>query len=111
MFTAADKQIFGPYWNGQANVFADPVAVRRRFQAILKGDGNSVLRAFRSDNPAESIPAGERLAAAVCAAFGLGNPFDPATGTGVLEAVWRPCLVQFLDWMDEKKKPSENSPT
>lgn len=106
MFSETDRQIFGPYWNGTVQVYADPVAVRRKFQAVLGGDANAVLRAFRSDKPEESIPAGERLAAAVCVAFGLGSPFDPATGAGVVEAVWKPCLTGWLAWMDEKKKPS-----
>lgn len=105
-----DRRIFGPYWDGRANVYADPIAVRRKLSACLGGDLPGVVRAMRSANPVESLPALERLCAAVCAAFGLGSPFDPATGAGVVEAEWRPVLEQFIAWLAAQKKTTASPP-
>ena len=110
MWSEAERQIFGPYHDGRAQVYGDPLAIWRRLVHGLDGDVNRWLTHARSEEPEIRYQATERILVATVEAFDLA-PFDRATGQGVLERDAMAILNTFFDWIDQKKSPPVNSPT
>ena len=75
----------------------DPTALLRRLHSYCYGDFNQLADECESHQPETAFAANERLAKAVCQTFHLGQPWDEATGVGVLEGHWREVLAAFLD--------------
>jgi len=105
-----NRAIFGPIFNGQEQVFVDPLKVYRRLVYLTEGKGEELIKAAKSLDLAVSFPAKEKLIEATTQAFELA-PFDPQTGLGMQEEdVWA-ILNAFLDWVAKKKVSGENSPS
>ena len=124
------QRTFGPFWNGSANVYADPLEVHRLLEKATKSRVNLLCRNAQHKGPEDAegdddetlenkalaramsdaiaFPAIEELLAATREAFGL-TPFDPATGTG---ATTRDCwavLNAYFDFNAEQKKSTATS--
>lgn len=99
------------YFDGKRELYADPVEIHRKLSALLGGDINRFLREMRSPEAAVSIAATDRMRYAVCQAFGLGTPFDPTTGHGVMEEAWMGSLTAFTDYCEAQKKSGDSTPT
>jgi hypothetical protein len=94
-----------------AERFGDPLLIDHRLRTRL-GDVGTVVAAFYDPNPEVAYPATMELASAVCFAFGLGPPFDMATGQGeVTVACWRECLFSWQWWMEKNAGGASSSPT
>lgn len=102
--------IFGPYNNGKADVYGDPLAIHRRLVHHLGGDPNQFLKDYRSEVEPVAFEATQRLLAATTSAFGL-FPFDPMTGEGATEDDTLNVLFDLVDWLESKKKSTGNSLT
>jgi hypothetical protein len=111
-FTEQERKVFGPYWNGVAKIYGDPLTIDRRMRRALEGDPNEFLAIAKDPNQPESerFAATERVLRAAEFAFSL-QPFDPASGQGSTEEQVREVLQQFSDWVDQKKTQQQNSQT
>jgi hypothetical protein len=104
---------FGPYWNGAADVYADPRAVQATLDLLLDDAQKISAEAQPAPEGVADMAKGMRREAelrildATIAAFELIR-FDKATGTGLMEhdvfAVWN----QWLAYV-EKKNPEADS--
>lgn len=110
MFPLEARQIFGPYCNGEKQVFADPIRVYRRLHHALDGDPNRYLREQKCEDRDTAFKAKERLIAAAVYAFEM-QPFDACTGQGVLEEDVLPTLKAYLEYMKAKKEKGPTLPT
>lgn len=110
MWTDQERRIFGPYFDGKASVHADPMAVDRRLKKALGGDVNAVLQRYRSDCEMEALDATDLIVLAAYVAFDL-QPFDKATGAGVVETEAVDILFRFFDWTEKKNASGETPPT
>lgn len=110
LYNEAERQVFGPYFNGEKLAYADPIRVHRHLNALLDGEVNKYLERSRSEDLAERFNAEERLLPAVVKALNM-VPFDPDTGTGALEQDVRAALRAYLEFMDGKKGMGPTSPT
>lgn len=130
MFTEAEKRVF-KYHDGQAEAFADPLAVRRSLTLATAGRFNDLLRRYYADttpavegeteehkqaredaNAAVELAlcgAAAELVPAVRQAFVM-PPFNSADGTGATEDDVDRVLTEFLDWCDEQKKSTVTTP-
>jgi hypothetical protein len=126
------RRVFGPYHDGAAQVYGDPLEIYRALQRALGGQFRQVLKDARTTGPADAesdteeqrqrkadartvadgvaFPAIERLLAAVRVAFRM-KPFDPATGQGALERDCHQALDDFLWFLSAEKKNGATSPT
>jgi hypothetical protein len=90
------------YWNGQEDVWADPITLLRRLHAFCGGDANAVVEQTWGDNPVEVTLARDKLLAAIRAAFDM--PFDQSTG--MMLGNEDECFAAYdalTDWLDKKK--------
>jgi hypothetical protein len=112
MFSEQEKRVYGPYryGDGDKTLYADPLAVNRKVKALLGGDVEQVVRDYNSGEDVLVERAAARFLGAVVEAFGL-KPFDPKTGTGLVEAhvvqVWN----HFQDWLAQKKTSGPDTAT
>ena len=104
------EPIFGPYWNGQNNVYGDPLRIRRLLSAGLEGKVDDWCERTKSEVPAERSAALGRIAQAGLTALDL-VPFDKKTGRGLTEAQTIRTVQMFLDWTNGKKSNSRACPT
>jgi hypothetical protein len=98
------------YFDGERERFGDPLRIRRRFYNKLDGNPKAVIEQTKSPVTEDRDEAHEKLNEALVYAFDL-QPFDPATGEGVLEEDLRRLFKEFFDFLDAKKKRLETSPT
>lgn len=102
-----NREIFGPYHNGQSPVYADPVAVYRKLHYALDGVPADYISDSKAEDVQVSYPAKEKLLAATRFAFGL-QEFNPVDASGTQDDdCWR-LLNVFLDWVNKKKVKEEN---
>lgn len=106
MFTQADREIF-EYYNGERNVFGDPLRIWRTLNNLLEGDPNKVLQEAKSPIVDIAHPAQEKVLGAVDAAFEM-VPFDSVTGYGAMESDRLAALDSFLVWV-QKKSPRQET--
>lgn len=106
-----DTLIFEYRDAGGRQRFGDPWAIERQLRQVLGRDPWRVLAAFRGDDPDQALSAGKLLVVAVCKAFDLGYPFNPATGQGVKEAEWRAAFDAWAEWMEKNVFPASSFPT
>ena len=104
------EPIFGPYWNGQNNVYGDPLRIRRLLSSGLEGKVDTWCDRTKSDDPSERSQALGRIAQAGTVALDL-TPFDRKTGRGVTESQAIRTVQLFLDWINGKKSNSRVCPT
>ena len=97
-----NRQIFGPYFNGQTQVFCDPLAVYRKLHYLLGGTPEEYLREMKSEDPNLSYPAKEAVLQATRGAFGL-QPFSTEDGSGAQDEDCWNILGAFLDFVSKKK--------
>jgi hypothetical protein len=104
------------YFDGEKQVWADPLEIHHGLAAALDGDVNKILAATRMtcedarQQAAVRHDAMQRLVPAIREVFKL-LPFDPNTGTG---ATWRACIAvfsEFVKWEDALKKNGGFEPT
>jgi len=108
MFHESQRQIFG-YFNGEKEVFADPLQVQRKLRQFL-GDQEKVVGTLNSDNLSEADSVADLFLDAIAQAFAIPRRFDAATGVGFTEKNLRDLWNKFQGWLDEKKNPPGNSP-
>lgn len=89
---------------------ADPLAVRRRLTNLLQDVGR-VLEESRSTDDDVAERALRKLRIASCDVFGLGLPFDPATGEGVTDWTWLRILNAFCEWQEKNVWPAASGPS
>ena len=109
MFEQSEKNIF-PYWNGQQEVFGDPLAIHRRLTIALGGVPDEVLKAAKSEEPLQKAHARERLVEAIRAAFEM-VPFDKTAGAGALDEHCFDALRSLLEWTEKNASRAEGSQT
>src|SRR6185369_17597137 len=102
-----ERKIF-EYMNGEVKVFADPEVILRQLSRGCDFDLDGVLRLCKSDNPAQSIPAVEKLLVAARGAFGM--PPIRLTGEGFLDDEVDAVLTTFWDFLEKKNPSAECSP-
>jgi hypothetical protein len=110
MFSDADRAIFGPFFNGQGMVYADPLRVYRELSLELDGDPQLWIARSRDDDPRTRLVAEGRLVQASRSAFGLA-PFEPDSGQGAQDQDALTALRSYLVWLDQKKSSGLTSPT
>lgn len=98
-----ERKIF-EYQNGAVKVFADPEVLLRQISRGCDFDLDGVLDLCKSKNPAQSIPAIEKLLTAARGAFGMAS-VNGLTGEGCLDDEVDAVLNSFWDFL-EKKNPS-----
>ena len=103
------EPIFGPYWDGQHNVYADPLKVRRILKARLEGKPDVWIDRTKSPDPSEKSIAIEKISLAARDAFGM-MPFSKLTGKGATETDCLRAVQLFLDWQTAKKDNTRPSP-
>ena len=103
-----ERKIF-EYQNGAVKVFADPEMILRQLSRGCDFDLDGVLKLCKSDNPAQSIPAIEKLLAAARGAFGMA-PVNGLTGEGTLDDEVDAVLNSFWDFLEKKNPSAECSP-
>lgn len=103
------RMIFA-FQRGSENVFADPEVVLRDIVRACDFDLDGVLKLCKSENPAQSIPAMEKLLAAARSAFSL-PPLNGLTGEGTLDDEADAILNSFWDFLEKKNAMRECSPT
>ena len=108
-YTDKERLIFGPYWDGAGERFADPKQAYRRLIHALDGDPNKYLRAIKSQSEPERFEAMERLIDASRAVFEMA-PFDPGTGGGATDTDCLNVVRDFLHWIDDQKKSTRMTP-
>lgn len=104
MYPEQQRKIF-QYFDGQRQVYGDPLKIRRRLNGRLDGNLNKAL-ADKDLSPEHY----ERVLDAVVYAFDL-PPFNQETGEGAVEEVVVKALTSFLDWLQKKSPRRENSLT
>lgn len=110
VFSDEQRRIFGPYFNGAQNLYADPLRVYRRLCYRLEGDPNKFIRERNSPDAQASLPARDRLLEATAFAFDM-VPFDPATGKGALTQDVEKVLRDYLEYMEKKGRRESKPPT
>ena len=103
-----ERKIF-EYQNGAVKVFADPEMILRQLSRGCDFDLDGVLKLCKSDNPAQSIPAIEKLLTAARGAFGMA-PVNGFTGEGTLDDEVDAVLNSFWDFLEKKNPSAECSP-
>jgi hypothetical protein len=103
----SDRNVF-TYHDGAGQVFADPVAVYRRFMEAVGGDPDPLLQA--AQRPQDGAPeepgallrrldAERQLADAARTALPM-RPFDPATGEGATDEDCLAALYAWMEWLE-----------
>lgn len=116
MFSENERQIFGPYFNGERSVYADPIRVHRRLYYKLDGEPNRYFQRLHilKDSegnplpPEKQVPEAERFAAKErvleAAAYALDMlPFDPTSARGATENDIMAALKMYLEFRQSKK--------
>jgi hypothetical protein len=91
------------YETGAGRAFADPIAAYRRLWIECGGSPQDLLASSESPDARLSMPATDRLLAAVRRTFAL-VPFDSETGRGADDEHVYAVLDGFCDYLDQKKK-------
>lgn len=123
MFSESERKIFGPYFNGESSVYADPIRVHRRLCYKLDGDPNRHFQKLRTLTdpegkplpPDQQTPEAERFQAKErvleAAAYALDMvPFDPQSARGATENDVMAALRAYLEFRSEKKVNGQTSP-
>jgi len=119
----AQRMIF-PYFDGEKQVFGDPLEIHDRLTDLLDGDPEHALQLARppglkdadgkelpgNPDPRSRYEAKRRLDAAVVTAFEL-IPFDRTTGNGANRLQRATALSSFCSWMEANRKKNDASPT
>ena len=96
-----ETKCFGPYWDGHANVYADPVRVHWRLHTYLDGDPDAnFAKMFESGHDQAAYR--EKVENAVRKAFDL-SPFSRETGEGLDQQDVIDLLDRFIEYRDTKK--------
>jgi hypothetical protein len=104
-----ETNIFGPYWDGHASVYADPIRIHYRLFSDLDGDPNTYFDKMSERGP-DQASYREKVEKAVRRAFDL-TPFDRATGEGLNQAAIIKLLDRYIEYQDEKKVSGSSTPT
>lgn len=97
-----NREIYGPYFNGEEQLFADPLSAYRKLIFHLDGKPRETVEESKSEDVEVSYPAKEKLVEAARAAFYLA-PFNPRDGSGARDEDAWVVLVDFLNWVTKKK--------
>jgi hypothetical protein len=101
MYSESERAVFGPYFNGERLVYADPLAVYRALTHELDGEPNKHLENLKAAEEPVQFAAKERVLVAARKALGM-VPFDDATGKGSLEQDVMAALTAYTEWMEKK---------
>lgn len=104
--------VFGPYFDGAAERYGDPIVIHRRLWARLQGRPNDYFELIRQHaaEPVKSEQAAESVEMACRAAFEM-VPFEPETGRGATQEDCFAALNLFLKYQDQKKVSGSGSRT
>ena len=102
MQTKESTRIFGPYWNGKEEVYADPFKALRLLQACCNGELENVVKDANSEDAKLSSDAKGLLAEAVYLAFEL-YPLNTVSGQGITEEEALSVYKQFTNGTNKKK--------
>jgi hypothetical protein len=109
-FTDKEKSCF-KYFNGEVELFGDPLALRRKLNVSCGCDPAELWdRMEKSESLTEKWALQGKMWQAVREAFGM-LPFDPLTGKGAQDEHCIKAWNDFWLWMDEKKNPQPSSQT
>lgn len=100
-----EKGIF-PYWNGEAQVFGDPIALWIDLFKACDGELNTWFDATRDESqPLRAVEYATKIIAAARQVFRL-QPFDTATGRGATVHDVYTVLESFFDWLKKNASGS-----
>lgn len=97
-----NRDVWGPYWNGEKSVFCDPFKAISLLWVVTDGRLQELIGHYNSDNPTARADASIKLAEASRRAFGLAD-IDVDTGEGVNQEYALSVLKDFLVWTNQKK--------
>jgi hypothetical protein len=104
-----NREIF-EYCDGQQNRFGDPMRIDRLLSVSLGGDRQAAYARAQSPDPGIAEKGMETLLNGIAKAFDVAR-YNDKSGQGVMEEQLLELLDKFIDWKNEKKKPSGGSPT
>ncbi len=126
------ESVFGPYFDGEAEVYGDPTELFRELQKHSSGQLAKLVDQSREEGPQDSegdsldvleqkasarqsadsraFPAIERLQLACRAAFKM-KPFDRMSGKGATERQVNKVMNDFFRYLSDEKKSTGDSPT
>lgn len=112
IFSDTERRIY-PYKRNGVAMKGDPLALLRRFTAYMGGENKmaEVMTMAREGPDIPACQAFDTLQRATCETFKLGQPYDDATGEGVMEDEWYPLFLDFMDWLKKNDLVEELSPT
>jgi len=99
-YSEEERKIFGPYYNGAEDVYADQIRAYRQFMVALDGDPNSVIKQTKDENKILSAQAKMKLADATRAALSM-IPFDTMSGYGATDSDFLKVAAEYLEWMEK----------
>ena len=104
IYSEKDRQVFGPYFDGQQSRYGDPLAINRRLTAALGGDQSAIAKYHADPQAQEAVLRAARIALELV-------PFDPATGSGALDIDAETALRSFLEFLEGNGSRAGKSPT
>jgi hypothetical protein len=108
-YTQQERVIFR-YFNGTAEVAADPLMIDLALREAAGGRLNAMLKAYNDTSHTEEEWAGpmRQLIEVAQKAFTLS--FDPNTGKPMAYLAWA-ALSSFLEWQEKNAQPAASSQT
>lgn len=128
----SERFVFGPYWNGEREVYGDPLEINMALVGHARGQLARLIEASKSKGPddaetdteeerankevlrdranAVAFPALYKMREVARLAFDL-VPFDRATGNGATAKDCDRVLTDFFAFLSEQKKSTAASPT
>lgn len=100
-----NSQTVFKYFNGERELYGDPLAIERKLRAACGGKPKELADAV-NDETADDVKwaaAEEKLIRAVRDALQMA-PFDVTTGKGATDATCRKAWDVFWRYMDDQKK-------
>ena len=111
-FTEAERDIFGPYFDGQRMRLGDPSKIRRYMVRACGGQPGALLKSIQNPDTPEALKFEQtkQILDAAHFAFEL-HAFDEASGAGVLEKdVWA-TIKAFVAFCKKKSPILKSSAT
>lgn len=112
-----EQRVIFRYYNGETEVFGDPLRLYRQILAMTAGKPTELSEKVFIDlskaSPQDILASGEandKLVAIVRQVFQM-KPFNPVDGTGAMEAHCHAAWRELATFLSIAKKKEGNSPT